>query len=117
MKKRVVTAHVGEAADAAFARLCRIRTEHAIVYDVREVVGVVTALELGGAAGARLRRGRTVDELMWPCTVTATPDMTFTQAARLLRGRSVGCLPVLREDTVVGIVTMSDLLTRLARLR
>jgi len=40
----------------------------------------------------------------------ATPQMTERQAANLLRGRSIGCLPVLDDGKLVGIVTITDLL-------
>jgi CBS domain-containing protein len=37
------------------------------------------------------------------------------RAAGVMRGRGVGCLPVVEEGRLVGIVTTSDLLTALAK--
>jgi acetoin utilization protein AcuB len=46
---------------------------------------------------------------------TATPSMTVRQAANLLRGRTIGCLPVLEGGKPVGIVTTTDLLDLIGR--
>lgn len=51
-----------------------------------------------------------VEDVMETNLVTGTPDMTCQEAARLMRDRDVGSLPVLRGDRIVGIVTRSDLL-------
>jgi acetoin utilization protein AcuB len=47
--------------------------------------------------------------------VSATSDMTVRKAANLLRGRSIGCLPVMEDGDLVGIVTTTDLLERIGR--
>ncbi len=47
--------------------------------------------------------------------ISAAPDMTIRKAANLLRGRSIGCLPVMDGGHLVGIVTTSDLLERIGR--
>jgi predicted transcriptional regulator len=41
--------------------------------------------------------------------------MTVRQAATLMRGWSIGCLPVVDGQGLVGIVTVSDLLGLIAR--
>jgi CBS domain-containing protein len=47
--------------------------------------------------------------------VSASPATTLRQAANLMRGRSVGCLLVVEDGRVVGIVTTTDLLEQLGR--
>jgi acetoin utilization protein AcuB len=47
--------------------------------------------------------------------VTARPETTLRQAANLLRGRTIGCLPVLEEGRLLGIVTTTDLLELIGR--
>jgi CBS domain-containing protein len=56
-----------------------------------------------------------VSEVMASHLVTATPETTIRQAANLLRGRTIGCLPVLYGDKPVGIVTTTDLLDLVGR--
>jgi acetoin utilization protein AcuB len=47
--------------------------------------------------------------------VTAKPDSTLREAAKLLRGRSIGCLPVIDGRKLVGIITLSDVLETIVR--
>jgi acetoin utilization protein AcuB len=51
----------------------------------------------------------TVQEVMKKDVVTATEDMTLEEAARLVVERKISCLPVLRGQDLVGIITESDL--------
>lgn len=48
--------------------------------------------------------------------ITATPDTPIEEAARILVTHRIGCLPVLEEGILVGIITESDLLTQLTNL-
>ena len=57
----------------------------------------------------------TVADLMTPDPVTVDAQATVRQAANLIRGRTIGCLPITEGDRVVGIVTVSDLLEVLGR--
>lgn len=89
---------------------------HFVVMDGKRVVGVISDRDLGGRSGASVRRGRTVGDLMADEVVTATTDTTIRQAANLMRGRTIGCLPVLDDrERLVGIVTISDILDELGR--
>ena len=47
--------------------------------------------------------------------VTALPTTSVRQAANLLRARTIGCLPILDDGKLVGIVTLTDLLEMLGR--
>jgi CBS domain-containing protein len=51
-----------------------------------------------------------VEDIMTRTVTTAGPETSLTDAARLMKREDVGCLPVLRGDRCVGIVTRSDLL-------
>lgn len=51
----------------------------------------------------------TVQMVMRKDVVTATEDMTLEEAARLVAERKISCLPVLRGDELVGIITESDI--------
>jgi acetoin utilization protein AcuB len=47
---------------------------------------------------------------MTPAPITTEPNAPATEAARLMLNNHVGCLPVMRGETLVGIVTTSDIL-------
>ena len=49
-----------------------------------------------------------VKDIMVKDLVTASPDMTVESAIALAQGKKVGCLPVLENNKLVGIVTTND---------
>jgi acetoin utilization protein AcuB len=88
-------------------RSAKIR--HLVVVRGRKVLGVLSDRDLG--LGTR----ESVVDVMTEHAISASPDMTIRKAANLLRGRSVGCLPVMEDGKLVGIVTTTDLLERIGR--
>jgi CBS-domain-containing membrane protein len=82
---------------------------HLVVMDGRKAVGVVSARDLTA------NRAGSVGDIMSAPVATARPRATVREAANLLRGRTVGCLPIVDGGKVVGIVTTSDLLELLGR--
>jgi len=115
MTTDVKTASPNDDADLAYHRMRAQRIRHLVVMDAKHVVGVLSERDLGGAAGAPLRAGKTVGELMARQAVTAKPTTTVREAANLLRARTIGCLPILQDSKLVGIVTLTDLLEMLGR--
>lgn len=105
----------GMPASEAWELMRRNGIHHLVVTGGRTVVGVLSDRDVGGRRGASLRAHASVADLMTAPVVTTQPDATVRQIANLMRGRTIGCLPVLRRDRVVGIVTVSDLLTLLGR--
>ncbi len=67
---------------------------------------------------ARTLGGLTVKDVMIKArdVMCVDPNMTIEEAARLMVAKKVGCLPVLEDDVVVGILTEVDLLAHLAEL-
>jgi CBS domain-containing protein len=53
-----------------------------------------------------------VHELMTRNVESTTPTTTLTDAARKMRDRNIGCLPVNDNDGFIGILTEKDLTTR-----
>lgn len=53
----------------------------------------------------------TIRDIMTSEVVTATPEMPIEAAARLMLTHRIGCLPVLREMALVGIITETDILS------
>jgi len=91
----------------------RMKTEgihHLVVGGRGQIVGVLSARDLKGVDPAT-----EVSEVMSEDVVTASPRETIRDAANLLRGRTIGCLPVVDRGRAVGIVTISDLLELLGK--
>jgi acetoin utilization protein AcuB len=51
-----------------------------------------------------------VRSLMSPAPIVTEPDAHADEAARLMLVHRISCLPVMRSETLVGIVTKSDIL-------
>jgi acetoin utilization protein AcuB len=111
MTRSVRTVGPREPAHIAFEEMSRHGIHHLVVMEGKNVLGVVSERDLGGRRGGEvLRSGRRVEELMVREPAVANEATTVRQAANLLRGRSIGCLPVMEGGRLVGIVTVTDLL-------
>lgn len=54
-----------------------------------------------------------VEDIINPQVITAPPDMPLPEAAKLMQERKIGCLPVVKDGKLIGIVTTSDVLDAL----
>ncbi|HET9794429.1 MAG TPA: CBS domain-containing protein [Thermoanaerobaculia bacterium] len=114
MKRDVVTLGTEAAEDEAREQMRRNRIHHIVVTRGADVVGIVSDRDLETfEPGTRI--ARTVGDLMTPSVATATSTTTIREAANLMRGRTIGCLPVIEKGRLAGIVTTSDLLTLLGK--
>lgn len=112
MSTNVEAVRPGETLERAERRMRRRRIHHLVVVKGRHVVGMISE----AALQARLAEGvAMVQDAMFRHILVASPDMTIIQAARMMRGRPEGALPVFAGHRLVGIVTISDLLDVLGR--
>jgi CBS domain-containing protein len=99
-------------------RLGRIR-HLPVLDDNGELVGIVSqrdlfhsgllrALGFGTHAQRQALDSVFVKEAMHTQVMTTTEDTPLSDAARIMLERKVGCLVVVRDKTVVGILTESD---------
>ena len=58
-----------------------------------------------------------VASVMTPAPTVTSSDATVTEAARLMLNNYVSCLPVMRDETLVGIVTVSDILVAFTKMQ
>jgi CBS domain-containing protein len=59
----------------------------------------------------RSEKAVTVKEIMKRDLVTVAPETPTLEALRIMRRRQVGCLPVVENERLVGIVTAHDFLS------
>ena len=115
MSTKVQTIDMNDKAEAAWNLMRWKRIHHVVVTDgPGQVVGVVSARDLGGEDREEARKVRPVGAMMTAYAVKAVPDMPVRQAANVMRGWNIGCLPVVKDGSLVGIVTVSDLLRLVA---
>jgi CBS domain-containing protein len=115
MTEGVQTVPPTMAADEAWELMRRRRIHHLVVKEGTELVGILSDRDAGSRAGRAVRAGHTVQELMTGRTVTVAPHDTIRSVANLMRGRTIGCVPVVDRGRLVGILTVSDLLQLLGR--
>lgn len=124
MRRNVVTVQRDDSVDCAQTLMARHGFRHLPVLDGRRLVGVISDRDVrgtlvrqrGGACGSHADRayflvpGLRVDEVMSTHPVCIPPGADLEEAARLLLTRKIGCLPVVDEGQVVGIITETDIL-------
>jgi acetoin utilization protein AcuB len=95
----------------AVALLRRHGIRHLPVIETDRVVGVVTDRDLRGAA-----RETEVRAIMSQPALQVTPRTGIDRAARLLFDKRIGCLPVVEDGRLVGILTQTDAVAALVEV-
>ena len=104
--------------------LCRERRiRHLPVLREGELVGIVSDRDLRSATPALGDPGRAealrnlrVADVMTRDVVTTRPDAPIEEAANTMREGRIGCLPVVEDGVLAGILTSSDVMEALVRL-
>jgi CBS domain-containing protein len=102
-------------------RLGRVRHTPVLDEDGRTLVGILSQRDLfrgalarslgyGAHAQQKMLGSLLVKEVMTNDPITIGPDASAAEAARLMLTRKIGCLPVLEDGELVGILTESDFL-------
>jgi len=102
-------------------RLGRIRHTPVLDDHSDDLVGIVSQRDLfRGALASALGYGEhaqqqvmstlAIKDIMTTDPATTTPDTLLSDAARAMLERKIGCLPVLADGRLVGILTESDFL-------
>ena len=115
MTEGVQTVPPAMPASDAWELMKRKRIRHLVVMLGSDVVGLLSERDTGSRLGARARIGHTVADFMTSPVVTAARTDTLRVVANVMRGRTIGCVPVVEGKRLVGIVTVSDLLEALGR--
>jgi CBS domain-containing membrane protein len=119
MSSPVEILQVGDSLDLAQRLMAAGHIRHLPVVDGEQrLVGLITQRKLLGAwvshghpareRPGEVARGIPVEMLMEKDVVTTWPGAPASDAASLIETRKIGCLPVLDDGKVVGIVTGAD---------
>lgn len=123
MKTDVITIHPSETIRLALLTVQEHRIRHLPVVDQGGLVGIVTDRDLRDASPSTLERERDerimaqpISSIMTKEVLTAHPRDFVEEAALTLYEYNVGCLPVVRQNRIVGILTRKDILHTLVEL-
>ncbi|MBF6594570.1 MAG: CBS domain-containing protein [Thermaceae bacterium] len=121
MHSPVLTVDETVSLEAAYAIMLQRNIRHIPVTREGQVVGMVTDRDIRLATSALARGGAKgletpVREVMSHPVVSGDPLDPVEEAARVMRERKIGALPVMEGSQMVGIVTGIDLLEALLRL-
>jgi len=97
------------------------RIRHIPVTDGGRLVGIITERDLIGAAASQifglkqksksaLLKSVLLKDVMKKRVVTVTPGTPIKDVAHLMADKKIGCLPVISEGLLVGLVTTTDVL-------
>lgn len=123
MTHKVVTLGSETTAEEALGLSRWKRIRHFPVVEDGVLVGVVSDRDLRSATPVLGDPGRAaalkeilVSQVMSREPVTANPQDPIELAANVMRERHIGCLPVVEEGRLVGIITSSDVMEALVYL-
>lgn len=123
MKTNVITIHPSDSIRLALLNTQEYRIRHLPVVDQGGLVGIVTDRDLRDACPSTLEPERDIRIMAQPVSsimtkevITAHPRDFVEEAALTLYEHNVGCLPVVRQNKVVGILTRKDTLHTLVEL-
>lgn len=97
------------------------RIRHIPVADGGRLVGIITERDLIGAAASQifglkqksksaLLKSVLLKDVMKKRVVTVAPDTPIKDVAHLMADKKIGCLPVISEGLLVGLITTTDVL-------
>ena len=122
MTRDVYTLGPGASAAEAWALCEGHGIRHVPIVEEGRLVGMVSDRDLrdvspprGDRAGQTLQWVR-IEEMMTRDLFTIDPLATIEQAAREIHDRRIGCLPVVADGELAGIVTSSDMMRTLIEL-
>jgi acetoin utilization protein AcuB len=111
MTKSVRTAPRTMTAARAYELMKTAGVHHLVVTDDSRVVGVLSDRDIAPRRRASAAVApAAIETLMSSPVVTVQKNDTVRKAANLMRGRTIGCLPVMDRGKLIGIVTTSDVL-------
>lgn len=115
MTRKVFTIAPERRVEDAFLIMLQKKIGHLPVLKGRKLVGVVSDRDLRKAVAAQGRgvkkKELTVADVMSRGLVTIRPGDEVTEAVKIILRHRVGCLPVVEDGRLKGIITKDDLLS------
>src|SRR6266480_2943727 len=121
MAQNPLTLDRNETLDLAESIMNLGRIRHMPVVDDGRVIGILsqrdlfrsallTALGFGRKTTTALIKTIKIKEVMTEDVITIAPETTIKDAARTMIDKKIGCLPVVENEKLIGLLTETDIL-------
>lgn len=122
MSRNLFTLRKQDRLDQAQSLMDQETIQHIPIVDQKQrLVGLVTSRELLRASVSifsdldvdekrDLYHHISLSEIMIEDVLTTSPKTPLSEAARIMEENEVGCLPVMQDDVLVGLITETDFL-------
>ena len=121
MATDVVTLHVDEELSLASDIMNLARIRHLPILEGDRLVGIISQRDLFRASLASVMgydyaetrdhlKSVAIREAMVKEVITVEPDSEIQEAGRIMLEKRIGCLPVVQNDRLVGMLTETDIL-------
>jgi acetoin utilization protein AcuB len=128
MKRDPVTVKKDDSFRYALKLIRKEGIRHLPVLDGKRLVGIITDRDLRQSAPSPattlevhelnyLLERLKIEAIMTKKVITVPPDSSLLAAAKLLLTHKIGCLPVVEQEELVGIITEGDLLRALVEMQ
>jgi acetoin utilization protein AcuB len=112
MTTDLVTSRKEASIQEAMALMKQKSIRHLPVVDQEmKLLGWITDADLRGVLIASMLEELTLEDVMIRKPFTVHPEMQIEDAARILLEKRVGGLPIVKDGTLVGIITVADILS------
>ncbi|HEU4429398.1 MAG TPA: CBS domain-containing protein [Myxococcota bacterium] len=126
METKLVTISANERLSTVDDIMTLGRVRHIPVVQAGRLVGVVSQRDLLRASLSAFSEHRDAERraflsvveiarVMSTPPIVVSPEATIEQAAAIMASKRIGCLPVLADDELVGMITETDILRWVAR--
>ncbi len=121
MVKKVITIKGDDTLDTAQGLMVKNSIRHLPVVNGGELVGILTESDIRGAFLSEIHLKSNTAPKLDPKTMkvknhmtrdplTVVPETNIEDAALLIYENKIGCLPVVRDNNMVGIISIMDIL-------
>lgn len=118
MTTKPISIHPERSVNDALKMMLEIRCHHLPVMSLsKHLVGLVSDYECHKALSGQSSKKKTslsqkirIRDVMTVAPTVIAPESSVIEAAKLMFENNIRCLPVMRDETLVGIITTSDLL-------
>jgi CBS domain-containing protein len=113
MMSSPVTLKPGDTLQLASDMISLGSIRHLPVVENGRLLGILSArdvMAVGLKNRSALLKSMPIKGVMKRRVITVAPDTPIVEAARLMADKKIGCLPVLSDGTLVGLVTTTNIL-------